>query len=113
MVGADSITSSGDLINKIGTSTLAHIAKMYDVSFYVAAELGKYSPMTIYGKREKIEERDVSEVWEKIPRKVKVRNPAFEVTVSKYINGYVTEMGVIPAQSFFTMAMEKLGIKLG
>lgn len=112
LVGADSITSRGDLINKIGTSTLAHIAKMYDVSFYVAAELAKYSPKTIFGTREKIEERDKKEVWERPPKKIKVRNPAFEATAAKYISGYITEAGVIPPQSFFSMATQKLGIKL-
>lgn len=112
IVGADSVTSRGDLINKIGTSALAHIARMNDVSFYSAAELFKYSPMTIYGTREKIEERDPKEVWDKPPRGVKIRNPAFEATAAKYISGYVTELGVIPSQSFFAMATEKLGIKL-
>ncbi|MBU0532891.1 S-methyl-5-thioribose-1-phosphate isomerase [Candidatus Micrarchaeota archaeon] len=112
LVGADSITSRGDLINKIGTSTIAHIAKAYDVSVYVAAELSKYSSKTIFGSREKIEERDPEEVWEKAPKKVKIRNPAFEATAAKYINGYITEVGVIPPQSFFTMAIQKLGIKI-
>lgn len=112
IVGADSVTSRGDLINKIGTATIAHIAKMNDVSFYSAAELSKYSTMTIFGTREKIEERDLKEVWEKPPKKVKIRNPAFEATAAKYINGYITEIGVIPPQSFFAMATEKLGIKL-
>jgi ribose 1,5-bisphosphate isomerase len=112
LVGADSITSRGDLINKIGTSTIAHIAKIYDVSLYVAAELSKYSPMTIYGKREKIEERNPKEVWEKPPGKVKIRNPAFEATAAKYISGYITESGVIPPPSFFSMATRKLGMKL-
>ncbi len=112
IVGADSVTSRGDLINKIGTSTLAHIARMNDVSFYSAAELFKYSPMTIFGTLEKIEERDPAEVWDKPPRGVKIRNPAFEATAAKYINGYITEAGVIPPQSFFTMATQKLGIKL-
>ncbi|MBD3210156.1 S-methyl-5-thioribose-1-phosphate isomerase [Candidatus Micrarchaeota archaeon] len=112
LVGADSITSRGDLINKIGTSTLAHIAKMYDVSFYVAAELSKYSPKTIFGTREKIEERDFKEVWKTPPKNVKIRNPAFEATSAKYINGYVTELGVIPPPSFFSMATKKLGIRL-
>lgn len=112
IVGADSITSRGDLINKIGTSTLAHIARMNDVSFYSAAELFKYSPMTIFGTLEKIEERDPKEVWDRPPKGVKIRNPAFEATAAKYINGYITELGVIPAQSFFAVATEKLGIKL-
>ena len=112
LVGADSITSRGDLINKIGTSTLAHIARLNDVSLYCAAELSKYSPETMFGTREKIEERDPKEVWDRAPRKVKIRNPAFEATAAKYINGFITEAGVIPSQSFFAVATEKLGIKL-
>lgn len=112
LVGADSITSRGDLINKIGTSTLAHMARMYDVSLYCCAELSKYSPKTMFGTLEKIEERDPKEVWERPARGVKIRNPAFEATAAKYISGYVTESGVIPAQSFFAVATEKLGIKL-
>ncbi len=112
LVGADSITSRGDLINKVGTSTLAHIARMHDVSFYSAAELSKYSSMTFYGEREKIEQRNPKEVWENPSRKVRVGNPAFDVTSAKYINGYITEMGVIPPQAFFTLATKKLGIKI-
>jgi len=112
LVGADSITSKGDLINKVGTSMIAHLAKMHDVSFFSAAELSKFSPHTMYGVREKIEERNPKEVWDKSPRKVKVRNPAFDVTASSYINGYVTELGVIPPQSFFSLAAQKLGIEI-
>lgn len=111
-VGADSVTSRGDLINKIGTSTLAHIAKMNDVSFYSAAELSKYSPMTMHGEREKIEERDPKEVWDKPPKGLRIKNPAFEATAAKYINGYVTEAGVIPPESFFSMASRKLLIRI-
>jgi ribose 1,5-bisphosphate isomerase len=111
-VGADSVTSRGDLINKIGTSTLAHIAKINDVSFYSAAELSKYSPMTMHGEREKIEERDPKEVWDKPPRGLRIKNPAFEATAAKYINGYVTEAGVIPPESFFSMASRKLLIRI-
>jgi len=112
LVGADSITSRGDLINKVGTSTLAHIAKMHDTSFYSAAELSKYSKMTFYGEREKIEQRDKKEIWEKPPRKVKISNPAFDVTSAKYLNGYITEVGVIPPPAFFTLATQKLGIRI-
>lgn len=112
IVGADSVTSRGDLINKIGTCTLAHIARMNDVSFYSAAELSKYSPMTIFGTREEIEERDPKEVWDRPPKGIKIRNPAFEATAAKYINGFVTEAGVIPPQSFFSVASQRLGIKM-
>ncbi len=112
LVGADSVTSRGDLINKIGTSTVAHIAKSHDVSFYSAAELSKYSSLTIYGHLEEIEERAKSEVWPKPPKGVKISNPAFEATAAKYMNGYITEVGVIPPQSFFTLATQKMGIKI-
>jgi ribose 1,5-bisphosphate isomerase len=112
LVGADSITSKGDLINKVGTSMIAHLARMHDVSFFSAAELSKFSRFTMYGEREKIEERDHAEVWDRPPRGVKIRNPAFDVTASSYISGYVTEMGVIPAQSFFNVAAQKLGIDI-
>jgi ribose 1,5-bisphosphate isomerase len=112
LVGADSITARGDLINKVGTSMIAHIAKMHDVSFYSAAEVLKFSPFTIYGQREKIEERDPKEVWKTPPKKVKIRNPAFDVTPSNYMSGFVTELGIIPPQSILRLATQKLGIKI-
>jgi ribose 1,5-bisphosphate isomerase len=112
IVGADAITARGDLINKIGTSMVAHLARMHEVSFYSAAELYKYSPSTLFGNLEKIEERDPKEVWDKAPKKVKVSNMAFDVTSSRFISGYITEAGVIPPQSFFALATEKVGIKI-
>lgn len=112
LVGADSITSKGDLINKVGTSMIAHLARMHDVSFFSAAELSKFSRFTMYGAREQIEERDRAEVWDMPARGVRIRNPAFDVTASSYISGYVTELGVIPAQSFFNVAAQKLGIDI-
>lgn len=112
IVGADAVTSRGDLINKVGTSTLAHIARFHDVSFYSAAELFKYSPSTMFGQLEKIEERDAKEILEKPIKGVTVRNPAFDATAARYISGYVTELGVIPPQSFFALATERLGIRL-
>lgn len=108
IVGADAITSRGDLVNKVGTSMIAHIAKMHDVSFYSAAELFKYSPMTRFGVREKIEQRDPKEVWKNAPKKVKIENPAFDVTAARYLAGYITEEGIIPPQSFFTLANKKI-----
>jgi ribose 1,5-bisphosphate isomerase len=111
LVGADSITSKGDLINKVGTSMLAHLAKIHDVSFFSAAELSKFSQHTIFGEREKIEERDSKEVWDKPAKGVKIRNPAFDVTASSYISGYITELGVIPPQSLLGVATQKFGIK--
>ncbi len=113
LVGADAITSMGDLINKIGTSTLARIARMNDVSFFSAAETYKFDPLTIYGVREKIEVRDYKEVWEKKPKNITIENYAFDATASRYINGYITEVGVLSPQSFWAFAMKKLGKEVG
>lgn len=112
IVGADAITARGDLINKIGTSMVAHIAKMHDVSFYSAAELYKYSPATLFGNLERIEERNPKEVWDKAPKGVIVSNLAFDVTPASYISGFISEAGVIPSQSFFAIATERIGAKI-
>ncbi len=108
LVGADAINSTGDLINKVGTSGLAHLARMYNVSFFSCAETYKYDPLTLYGVREKIEERNPKEVWEKPPKKVNVSNPAFDVTAARYINGYITEMGVISPSALSSIAKKKI-----
>lgn len=112
LVGADAITSRGDLINKVGTSTVAHIARFHDISFYSAAEVYKYSPLTLFGTREEIEQRNSKEVWDGAPKKLKILNPAFEAVAARYINGYITELGIVPPQSLFSVAAEKLGIDI-
>jgi len=108
LVGADAITSTGDLINKVGTSGLAHLARDHDVSFFSCAETYKYDPLTLYGVKEKIEQRNPKEVWEKAPKRVKVSNPAFDVTAARYINGYVTEAGIISPSALAGIAKNKL-----
>jgi ribose 1,5-bisphosphate isomerase len=108
LVGADAINSTGDLINKVGTRALAHLAKDYSVSFFSCAETYKYDPLTLYGVRERIEERSPKEVWERAPKKVKVSNPAFDVTASRYINGYITEAGVVSPSALSGIAKKKI-----
>lgn len=108
LVGADAITATGDLINKVGTAGLAHLASLHSVSFFSCAETYKYDPLTKYGVREKIEERDVREVWEKPARRVKISNPAFDATAARYINGYITEVGIVPPSAIAEAAMRKI-----
>ena len=108
LVGADAINSTGDLINKVGTRALAHLAKDYDVSFFSCAETYKYDPLTLYGVREKIEERNPKEVWENAPKRVKVSNPAFDVTAARYISGYITELGVVSPSALSGIAKKKI-----
>ncbi len=104
-VGADAITASGNLINKIGTSAIAHFAYEYDIPFYSAAELHKFNMLTRWGVQEVIEERDPSEVLSgKKPRNLSIRNPAFDLTLSRYITAYITEKGIVPPQSIMLLS---------
>jgi len=98
-VGADAITSEGNVVNKIGTSNIAVLAKEARKPFYVVSELLKFDPETLYGACEGIEQRNPNEVWSEAPKGLSVRNPAFDVTPSRYIHGLVCEEGIIAPQS--------------
>ncbi len=99
VVGADAITSEGNVVNKVGTSNIAVLANEARKPFYVVSELLKFDPETLYGAYEGIEQRNPSEVWKEAPEKLSVRNPAFDVTPSRYIHGIICEEGVIAPQS--------------
>ena len=110
-VGADTITSAGVLINKIGTSHLALAAHESRVPFYVCAETYKFSPMTMFGDTVTIEERDISEIVKpgEIPDRVKVFNPVFDSTPGKYIDALITEEGMMSPGSVYGVMAAKLG----
>ena len=99
IVGADALTSEGNVVNKIGTAAIALLAREARTPFYVATELLKYDPVTLYGEYEGIEERGRDEVWEAAPNKLIVHNPAFEVTRRDFIHGIICEEGIIPPHS--------------
>ncbi len=99
IVGADAITSEGNIINKIGTGTIALLAHEARKPFYVVSELLKFDPATVCGDYEEIEERAPNEVWKGAPRKLLIRNPAFDVTRRVFIHGIICEEGIIPPQS--------------
>lgn len=116
IVGADSITVNGALVNKIGTSQLALAAHEARVNFIAAAETYKFSPSTLFGDLVEIEERDPEEVISKdklgdMPD-VKISNPAFDVTPSEYIDLIVTEAGAFPPQMAYVIIKEHLGWEL-
>ncbi|MGW8289125.1 MAG: translation initiation factor eIF-2B [Candidatus Bathyarchaeia archaeon] len=96
IVGADAITSEGNVINKIGTGTIALLAQEARKPFYVVAELLKFDPATTCGDYAQIEERSQDEVWNEAPRKLSIRNPAFDVTRRDFIHGIISEEGIIP-----------------
>ena len=113
IVGADAVTVNGAVINKIGTSQVAHTAHEARVNVLVAAETYKFAPRTIFGELIQIEERDGDEVLadaiaSTLPH-VTVRNPAFDVTPAEYIDLIVTEAGAIPPQMAYIIIREHLG----
>ena len=99
VVGADAITSEGNVVNKIGTSSIAVLANEARKPFYVVSELLKFDAETLCGTYERIEQRKPSEVWSEPPKELSVRNPAFDVTPSRYIHGLICEEGIIAPQS--------------
>lgn len=94
IIGADSVTSEGTVLNKIGSRLLALVAHEEHVPFYVATPLLKYNPETSFGIIEKIEMRDTNEVWENPPEGLTILNPAFETVSRRYIDGLITEAGI-------------------
>jgi methylthioribose-1-phosphate isomerase len=99
VVGADRIALNGDVANKIGTYTLAVLAKRHGIPFYVAAPLSTFDPSIADGSQITIEERPAAEVtgyrgarW--APEGVSVRNPAFDVTPAELVTGIICEKGI-------------------
>ncbi|MBN1216692.1 MAG: hypothetical protein JXA99_14785 [Candidatus Lokiarchaeota archaeon] len=94
LIGADSITSEGTVLNKIGSRLLALVAHEEHVPFYVASPLLKYNPQTSLGILEKIEMRSPIEIWDSPPEKIQILNPAFETISRRYIDGLISEAGI-------------------
>ena len=102
VVGADRIAANGDVANKIGTYSLAVLAKENGIPFYVAAPLSTLDMNLESGESIPIEERSPDEVTEIRGRRIapletQARNPAFDVTPSRYVSAIVTERGVARA----------------
>ena len=102
IVGADCIAANGDTANKIGTYTLAVLAKENNVPFYVAAPTSTIDPSLASGDEIPIEQRKPEEITHIrgvpiAPKGVEVQNPAFDVTPHQYITAIITEKGIIRA----------------
>ena len=107
MVGADAITSEGNVVNKIGTSLIALAANEARTPFYVVSELLKFDPSTVYGDYEKIEERNPNEIWSEAPSKIEIRNPAFDITRRNFIHGIICEEGIISPHSVLEVVRKR------
>ena len=100
IVGADRIAANGDVANKIGTYSVAVLARAHDIPFYVAAPYSTIDLNTKSGDDIPIEQRNPLEVTsihgsDRIaPEGVEVFNPAFDVTPADLITGIITERGV-------------------
>ena len=99
IVGADRIAANGDVANKIGTYSVAVLAKEHGIPFYVAAPFSTVDLETPDGSGIPIEQRSAREVThmgerQVTPDGVGIENPAFDVTPSKYVTAIITERGV-------------------
>jgi methylthioribose-1-phosphate isomerase len=102
VVGADRIVLNGDTANKIGTYTMAVLARHHGIPFYVAAPRTTLDLSLADGASIPIEERSAREVTEVrgvaiAPTGISVRHPAFDVTPGELITAIVTEVGVAQA----------------
>jgi methylthioribose-1-phosphate isomerase len=102
VVGADRIAANGDTANKIGTYSVAVLAREHRLPFYVAAPLSTVDLDTPDGQHIPIEERSAREVThiggsQMAPAGALVRNPAFDVTPHRFIAGIITERGILRA----------------
>ena len=101
VVGADRIAANGDVANKIGTYSVAVLARHHNIPFYVAAPVSTIDFECNTGADIPIEQRDISEVThigdKKIAADVEVVNPAFDITPNVLVNAIITEKGVISA----------------
>ena len=100
LIGCDAILSTGEIVNKIGTLNLIEIAHKLDVPVYICTNSWKFDPLTIQGYEEKIEERNSSEVWEKVPKGVTVHNPAFDIISPEKITGIISDLGIYSPEVF-------------
>jgi methylthioribose-1-phosphate isomerase len=116
VVGADRIAANGDVANKIGTYTVAVLAKEHGIPFYVAAPFSTIDLATSDGSKIPIEQRNAKEIThiagkQMVPDGVEIENPAFDVTPAKYVTAIITERGVLRApyeQSIQNMAQQTI-----
>src|SRR6202451_4436378 len=111
VVGADRIAANGDVANKIGTYTVAILAKEHGIPFYVAAPLSTVDMACPDGSQIPIEPRNAREVThmagkQMVPAGVEIENPAFDVTPAKYVAAIITERGI--ARAPYTESLKNL-----
>ena len=114
IVGADRIASNGDFANKIGTYEKAVVARELGIPFYVAAPVSSFDFSIDSGDKIPIENRSEGEVTDMEGRRIapmgsSALNPAFDVTPSKYVRGFITETGVLSPSNIIRMRGDRPG----
>ncbi|MBU3913497.1 MAG: hypothetical protein KKE50_05390 [Nanoarchaeota archaeon] len=98
LLGADAVLKSG-VINKVGSGMIAELASLHKIPLYIVADSWKYSSHYV-----PIEERDFREVWSRVPKNIKIRNPAFEKIQARYIKAVISELGILSHSEFIKKA---------
>lgn len=106
LVGCDRVAKNGDTANKIGTSSVAVLAKYYNIPFYVCAPFSSIDIQAQTGAQIPVEMRDgteITDMWYEqrmAPQNIKTLNPAFDITDHSLITGFITEKGVLSPVDF-------------
>ncbi len=93
-LGADALLKKG-IINKMGSKIVAEIALKNKIPFYIIADSWKFTNENV-----PIESRSLNEIWDKAPKNIKIKNPAFEFVPKKYIKAIISELGILSYSSF-------------
>lgn len=99
LLGADVVTSSGGVYNKVGSSLISRAAARRSIPLYVLTDSWKYATPS-FEKRLIIEERPPEEVWENPPKGVRICNPAFDRIEPRHITSIITELGLCSPGEF-------------
>ncbi len=94
LLGADAILNKG-VINKIGSASIAEIAKLHKKPVYIISDSWKFYPKNV-----KIEQRSPDEVWKINSKNIKIQNPAFELIPQRYVSKIISELGVLSHSDF-------------
>ena len=118
VVGADRIAANGDVANKVGTYTVAILAKEHGIPFYVAAPISTIDMATPDGSGIPIEQRNTKEVShiagkQMVPDGVQIENPAFDVTPARYVTAIITERGIAKAPYSDSLRQLVEGVTVG
>ena len=94
-LGADAILKNGDVINKVGSGMISEIAKDNKIPVYIIADSWKFTKKNI-----EMEQRNPGEIWDNVPKNIKIKNPAFEKVRGENITAIVSELGVLTPREF-------------